>query len=245
MTFYCDVCGRELTKKIRMYGYTLCSKHMHQYLKYGEFLDNNPRTEHDLNDFVIEGDIAIFDVYNSRSEKIGDFIVDREDVNFIRYHKWRKDTNGRIITGNCTNKNPRRELSRFLLGVTDEDLVVDHIDGNPMNNTRGNLRICTQAENLFNKAMMSTNKSGFIGVNWDKYRNRWSPEIRCGYRRWHLGRFDSFEEAVYARYCAEVELYGEFRNTNLDEERYELFDRIDLERLDEIRDYVLDKIRND
>ena len=244
MTFYCDVCGRELRKKIRMYGYTLCSKHMHQLFEHGEFLDNNPRTEKDLNDFVIEGDIAIFNVYNSRSDKVGEFIIDREDVDLIRYHKWRKDTNNRIITGNCTNKNPRRELSRFLLGVTDENLVVDHKDGNPLNNRKSNLRICTQAENKMNLAMTTNNTSGFIGVCWDKQRKRWAPEIRCGHKRWHLGRFDKFEEAVYARYYAEVQLFGEFRNTNRDKEKFELFDQIDLERLEEIKDYVLNKIRN-
>lgn len=244
MTFYCDVCGRELSKKIRIYGYTLCSKHMHQYLKHGKFLDNNPRTENDLNDFIIEGDIAIFDVYNIRSEKVDEFIVDREDVDMIRYHKWRKDNWGRIITGNCTNKNPRRELSRFLLEVTDEDLVVDHKDGNPLNNRRSNLRICTQANNMMNKARISNNTSGFIGVIWENRRNHWAPEIRCGYKRWHLGRYDKLEEAVYARYCAEVELFGEFRNTNRDDEKFELFDRIDDDRLEEIRDRVLNKIRN-
>ena len=39
----CDICGRELTRKIKSHGYVLCDKHYKQYKKYGKFLDNNPR----------------------------------------------------------------------------------------------------------------------------------------------------------------------------------------------------------
>ena len=49
--FKCEICGREIFKKNRLGGYTLCSKHMHQLLKYGKFLDNIQRTSKDLNDF--------------------------------------------------------------------------------------------------------------------------------------------------------------------------------------------------
>lgn len=243
MSFKCDVCGRDIKKKIRLKGYTLCSKHMHQLLKHGEFLDNNPRTEKDLNDFVITDEGAVFDVYDIHSNKVGEFIVDENDVQKIRYHKWRQDTNGRIITGNCTNKNPRRELSRFLLDVDDER-VVDHRDGNVKNNRRSNLRACTFQENAKNVSSVSNNTSGYIGVHWDSERNKWAPEIRDENRRWHLGRFSNIEEAVYARFCAEEELYGEFRNTNRDREKFELFDTIDDCRKNEIESYVLNKIRS-
>lgn len=42
---------------------------MHQIHKYGHPLDDNPRTVKDFNDYVVEGDIAKFNVYNQRSEK--------------------------------------------------------------------------------------------------------------------------------------------------------------------------------
>ena len=53
--YKCDFCGRESFKKIRYGGHTVCSKHMHQMNKYGKVLDNIPRTNNDLNDFVIKG----------------------------------------------------------------------------------------------------------------------------------------------------------------------------------------------
>ena len=82
--YKCDVCGRKLKKKISMYGYTLCSKHMHQIFKYGKFLDNIQRTNADLNDYVIKGDVAIFNLYNQKNVKNGEFIIDAEDIEKVK-----------------------------------------------------------------------------------------------------------------------------------------------------------------
>ena len=51
---------------------------MHQILKYGKPLDDNPRTNKDLNDYRIEDNIAIFNIYNQKNEKIDEFIKDLE-----------------------------------------------------------------------------------------------------------------------------------------------------------------------
>lgn len=241
--YYCDFCNKKLKKKESIYGHIVCSKHMHQLFKYGKVLDNNPRTQKDFNEFRFLDDNSVeFDVYNQRNEKVNSFIIDKSDFQKIRYKKWRIDTNSRIITGNCTNKNPRRELSRFLLDVTDETVVVDHIDCNPLNNRRNNLRICTQSKNVCNKSFMSNNTSGIIGVSWDKARNKWAPEIRLEKTRCHLGRFDLFEEAVYARHIAELKLFKEYKNPGKDEKKEEMFQTINDIRKKEIELQVITKL---
>lgn len=58
---------------------------MHQIHKYGHPLDDNPRTTKDFNDYVVEGDIAKFNVYNQRSEKVAEFMVDKSDIDLIKY----------------------------------------------------------------------------------------------------------------------------------------------------------------
>ena len=68
--YKCDICGREIKKKIRLGGYTLCPKHMHQLQNHGKFLDNIQRTTSDLNDYVVKDGIAYFELYNQRNEKI-------------------------------------------------------------------------------------------------------------------------------------------------------------------------------
>ncbi len=79
--------------------------------------------------------------------------------------------------------------------------VIDHEDGNTLNNKFSNLRVTDSLGNSKNQKMHSSNKSGVTGVSWDKSRNKWRAWI--GKR--NLGRFDSFEEAIIIRREAEVE----------------------------------------
>jgi hypothetical protein len=77
-------------------------------------------------------------------------------------------------------------------------LFVDHIDGNGLNNTNGNLRIVTQAENAQNRRIGNNNKSGVCGVHWyDRYQ-KWCSRIGVNKRRIVLGYFDELEEAINA-----------------------------------------------
>lgn len=87
---------------------------------------------------------------------------------------------------------------------------VDHIDRNPLNNRRSNLRIATHAENLRNRGKNRNNTSGYKGVTWDKGEGKWSASITVNYKRVHLGRYSNPEDA-YAAYCKAVkEYHGEF-----------------------------------
>lgn len=53
------------------------------------------------------------------------------------------------------------------------------------------------------------NKSGVVGVNWDKSRNKWQASIRYKGHKYNLGRFDDFALACDARREAEKVLFGE------------------------------------
>lgn len=239
----CEICGRVTDRIYNIKGYKLCSKHMHQLVKYGKFLDSIQRTNADLNDYIIKDNEAIINIYNRKNIKVGEFTIDLEDLNLIKDKKWRSSHNY-IVTGNCTESNPTIFLSRLLLGITDNNLVVDHIDGNPMNNKKSNLRVCTQTENTTNKSFMSNNTSGFIGVSIDNRYNKeyYCPEIRKDNKRFHIGRYKTLSEAVYARYIGEEILFGEYRNKNKDEEKESLFLEIPIKRKKEIEKYVLNKI---
>lgn len=241
--YECEICGRKVNKKIRMGGYTLCYKHMHQLHKYGKFLDNIPRTNSDLNDYVVSDGVAYFNLYNQKNEKIATFIIDVCDIQKVKYHKWRL-SHGHVVTG-LPSKGQQRDLSHVVLDIQkDDSVVVDHINGDPLDNTRGNLRICSQGENVLNKRFMSNNTTGFIGVSYKKDRDRYDPEIRFGYTRCHLGMTKTIEEAVYKRYIAEQLLFGEYANCEEQKRKFEFTKNLPQELKDALYNVVIEKLKN-
>lgn len=71
-------------------------------------------------------------------------------------------------------------------------MEVDHINRNPLDNRRANLRICTKEENARNKGFHRGAEIPFKGVC--KSRNKY----RARYKGKHLGTFDTAEEAAMA-----------------------------------------------
>lgn len=242
--YKCEICGREIFKKHSLFGYScLCRKHMHQLLKYGKFLDNNHRTNHDLNEIHLFKDHAIIDLYDrTTSDKVGECIIDIDDYDKVKYKKWRL-SRMRVLTG-LPCKGTQRDISRVILDSVKDDEVVDHINGNTLDNRKSNLRICKQCDNTLNKHRMSLNTSGIIGVCPDKRKGRagWVAEIRKQNTKLYLGSYHNIEEAAYARYCAEVELFKEFRNTNNDEYKFELFKNVPQNIKTSINTKIIEKI---
>lgn len=68
----------------------------------------------------------------------------------------------------------------------------------------------TQVTKIKDIKLTKANKSGVVGVNWDKSRNLWQASIRFKGKKYNLGRFADFDDAVAARQAAEKEIFGEF-----------------------------------
>ena len=241
----CDICGRETNRTYRMHGYTLCSKHMHQLYNHGKFLDSNQRTNCDLNDYYILGEEVHFNIYNQKNEKVGEFIVDKDDIEKIKYKKWRY-SHGHVVTG-LPAKGTQKDLSHVVLGFNPKDnpgIVVDHINGDASDNRKCNLRICTQGNNVLNKSFTSNNTSGFIGVSYRKDRDRFDPEIRKDETRCHLGYTKTLEEAVYKRYVAEQLVFGEYANEIEQSKKYEFTKNLPQSKKDELYNITIKKLKN-
>jgi hypothetical protein len=82
---------------------------------------------------------------------------------------------------------------------------VDHINGDRKDNSFCNLRLVTHADNGRNTKLPITNKSGSIGICWDKANSKWLAQIKFNGENHFLGRFSDIELAKKARLNKEIE----------------------------------------
>jgi hypothetical protein len=114
-------------------------------------------------------------------------------------------------------KNSALLMHRAVMNAKKGELV-DHKDGNGLNNQKSNLRLCTNRQNLAN-SQKARGKSRFKGVYWNTARGKWQAQIGAGFRNGklaveYLGRFENEEEAARAYDRRAFELHGEFAVLN-------------------------------
>lgn len=132
-------------------------------------------------------------------------ILDLEKVKNIN-RCWHINKNRYVI---IKYKGKEIKLQNFLMEPP-VGFIVDHIDGDTLNNRRSNLRICKEIDNAKNKGIQINNTSGVKGVNWNCKLEQWQVRIGYNKKRIHLGYFNDFEEAVKVRKEAEKYYFKEF-----------------------------------
>lgn len=156
------------------------------------------------NKYDLSGDYGIGWTTNTNVE----FYFDLEDYDKIKDYCWIED---KSVFGYSALKarekgtNKKVKMSYIVAGK-----YYDHIDRNPLNNQKENLRPATSSQNSQNRTLSSANTSGFVGVSWDKESNKWAAYIRINKKHKRLGRFINKEDAIRARLEAEVKYYKDF-----------------------------------
>ena len=100
-----------------------------------------------------------------------------------------------------------------LIAEAEDGLVVDHIDGDGLNNRRENLRVCSNKENCRSRHK-ARGRSKFKGVLWNRQNQKWKANITIDGRLNHLGFFDDDVLAARAYDRAVQENFGDFNITN-------------------------------
>lgn len=143
-------------------------------------------------------------------------IVDAADFERLNKYKW----SAMVVGKKCyAYRNDGRGcvlMHREIMNAP-QGWVVDHRDGNGLNNCRKNLRICTPQQNVCNRAPRFLT-SRYKGVSWDKTRNKWRAATSFKGKPIEIGRFDDEIEAAKAHDRKAWELFGEFAWLNFPEE---------------------------
>jgi hypothetical protein len=143
-------------------------------------------------------------------------IVDAADYEVLNRYRWCVSGKGSRAYAVRCHKGTHISMHRFLMKPP-KGMVVDHINGNGLDNRRSNLRICTQQQNLYNSRPKGKS-SRFKGPCWDKSRQKWIVIIRYEGRNMQIGRFDDEVEAARAYDRKAYELFGEYAWLNFPEE---------------------------
>jgi hypothetical protein len=144
-------------------------------------------------------------------------IIDACDYAEISKYRWYANRRGHNVYAVCRKNGKTIYMHRMIMRPR-RDCVVDHIDGNGLNNRRSNLRVCTRRQNQANKGPRG-GSSRFVGVY--RQRDKWLAGLRCRGRYFHAGLFDDEVEAAKARDRKAYELHGEYAYLNFPED----FDR--------------------
>jgi hypothetical protein len=150
-------------------------------------------------------------------------IVDDADYERASAHRWFASVQRNRKDGTIWNvyavrtvvidaKNTREHLHRFLLGVTDLSVLVDHINHDGLDNRRENIRCATYSQNNANSRKRAGTSSRFKGVHWSSRERKWLAEIRVNKKQKYLGLFSSEEAAAQAYAKAAGVAFGEFAN---------------------------------
>lgn len=75
---------------------------------------------------------------------------------------------------------------------------VDHIDRNPLNNTRANLRIVPHHVNIRNRILQKNNTSGYSGVSWSERYKGWLAQAKYLNKHYSFGVYPEKNDAIWA-----------------------------------------------
>lgn len=138
-------------------------------------------------------------------------IIDSSDYNYLSQHKWYINPNGYFYS----RQTP---LHSMIIGEK-EGYLVDHINGNKLDNRRENLRFVTPSQNMYNARKRENKTSIYKGVNKLNPKGRlksirWSCQINYQKKRVHIGHFDTEKQAAVAYDLWAKDIAGEYAKLN-------------------------------
>ena len=182
-------------------GEMYCSRHYNQMYRMGY----TTLTKKKMRENKVIYDNDTVKLITVKGEEI---LIDRIDYDKIKEYYWSVNSQGYAISV-INGKHKRLHL---MILDKPKNFVIDHINGNKLDNRRSNLRICTCKENSRNVSASKNNKTGHLGISLTKF-GRYRARIMVDGKEIRLGNYVNLEDAIKARKKAEIKYFGEYSPT--------------------------------
>lgn len=135
-------------------------------------------------------------------------LVDDSDYQWLSNHKWHANRTyaTTYIKGSGAKNQKMISMHRMIMSAI-KGQMVDHKDGNPLNNQRCNLRFCSRSQNGANRKISKK----FKGVFWSR---GWYAKLKKNGKQHYLGRFSNEIDAAKAYNKGAIKFHGEFAKLN-------------------------------
>jgi hypothetical protein len=140
----------------------------------------------------IDNQVKIYITRRDSSEH--ELLLDLEDWDWVKDYTLNvTNCNGRLYVLIYDANGDAYLLHRVLFPGSK---IVDHQNGNGLDNTKLNLRPGNQSQNMQNINTESKSASGIHGVYWKDSKQKWVAQVKLNYKAHYLGLYDSVSEAA-------------------------------------------------
>lgn len=150
------------------------------------------------NEVIFEDDVCYIKLWSNKNKEFLNCVIDTEDYDKVKDIHWRLDKRNYPIN-NTRSNDKNLYIYRNILDNYNTDDVIDHINRNPLDNRKCNLRITDKYNNDLNRGLKSDNTSGITGVCWHKKLSKWRVRVNYLKKEINIGYFDKFIDAVKMR----------------------------------------------
>lgn len=161
-----------------------------------------------------QNEIIIKDNYAEVITTKGNILISKEDIEKVKQYCWYINNDGYAQTSVQIGRKNKRgihkiiQMHRFLMNVENQSFpLIDHINRNPLDNRRENLRLADFKTNVLNSRLRKDSKTGYKCVFLNKKTSKYYSQVRRDGKVKYLGSAATLEEAknFYDRWVLESE----------------------------------------
>ena len=149
--------------------------------------------------------------------------VDDEDYEILSKRRWHVDNCGYARCHELKTVDPCRPvllMHRLVMRIVGERKMIDHVNGDKLDNRKENLRICTNQQNMCNRDKLVHKKEGarhsmYKGVRGYGNNGKWVARISVDGKAKHIGVYETEKEAALAYNMEAIKLQGQFAKLNV------------------------------